>query len=104
MKKLKFILFLIGVLFVFPYFSYAGSSNISPDMRLIYQQIQELKKRIEELENRIKQKEAREEQMRKEIEQVKEASHEIEHIKEKLGNLSLHGGLYLTIRQDQAQI
>ncbi|RLB12526.1 MAG: hypothetical protein DRG39_01710, partial [Deltaproteobacteria bacterium] len=93
MKRLKRVLVLVGMMFVFPCLGYGDPSGISPEVRQMYQQIQELKKRIEELEIRIKQREAKEEQMRKEIKEVKEASHEIEHLKERLGNLSIHGGV-----------
>ena len=64
-----------------------------PDAQIkeLYKQINQLKKRIGALEKAVEKRQAKEEEMRKEVEQVKEASHDIEKLKERLGNISLHG-------------
>ncbi len=92
MKKVVRIL-LIGIVltFIFPYTGISADSD--PDIKQLYRQIETLKKRIDQLEKIIEQREAKEEEMRKEIKEVKETKGEIEHIKERLGTLSIHGGV-----------
>ena len=84
--------FMCAVLFCMPV--YSSPKDLSPpDVKELYKQIQELKKRINQLEEVIKKKEAKEEELRKDIEEVKEAKKTIEEIKERIGNISIHGGV-----------